>query len=406
MLRNVEGAIQKFVLVFLVLLAIFVLVEGVKEKRSIEDVPIVTSTTNTQDFFYGYCSSKLNVREKMSISSKWISQYPSYSTILVLEDLGDWYRIENGFVKKEFVYDSVNISERGSVIADSLLYGEPDSATAVIGTILKDEVHTFVQKKNGFLELENGGWILENSVTFDFSEIYNYPPSQFSEMDMNVWNMPNLRIRYIGALSKRIRANCVTGSGSLYFKDSIPVYDIIDGFAYFPSGQKIYRLEASAFSNFYQVGPEYVNLDAYRTVYYSSGKGRRHNIELVSSIINGTIVESGKTFSFNKTTGARSEGKGYQIAPVIKNGEYVDDFGGGVCQVSSTIYAAIKNDPNISVTQRQKHGLVVSYIPNDMDATVSYGSIDLKFVNNYPFDIKINVYARSGVCMVVLEKVN
>ena len=120
--------------------------------------------------------------------------------------------------------------------------------------------------------------------------------------------------------------------------------------------------------------------------------------------MDGKVIEPNATFSYNKTTGSRSASKGYQEAPVIESGQYVMGFGGGVCQVSSTIYAAIKNQASFDVTERRKHGLAVSYIPVGMDATVSYGSIDLKFVNKYPFAVKLNVKSEDGVCLVTITR--
>ena len=79
-------------------------------------------------------------------------------------------------------------------------------------------------------------------------------------------------------------------------------------------------------------------------------------------------------------------------------------YGGGVCQVSSTIYAAILHNKNFKVTARKPHGLPATYIPVDMDATVSYGSVDLKFVNKYPFKVRLNVKSEDGVCLVTITR--
>ena len=227
-----------------------------------------------------------------------------------------------------------------------------------------------------------------------------------TENDMKTWNMVNMPMRYIGNLTERTKGKGVTTKSSLYFKDSIPLYGVIDGYAYFPSGQNIYKIAVDKFENIEAIGPKCQTLAAYRTVYYSSGSGRKHNIELVSSVIDGTVIPEGQSFSYNRTTGPRTAKNGYQLATVIESGQYVEGYGGGVCQVSSTIYAAIMNDPNINVISRRKHGLDVSYIPYGMDATVSYGSIDLLFSNEYPFDIKLNIYAMDGVCMVTFTRVN
>lgn len=356
------------------------------------------------DVVYGYCKSKLNIREEMDVESKWLGQYANDSTIILLEDMGEWYKVEGGYVKKEYVFEFIDIDKVGIILQSTDIYGEASMDSGIIGYVSQDEFCNFIQKKNGFVELSTGGWVLESVVELDYRPIYNYPATELTLDELKAWNMPNIPIKYIGTLLKRSKAQGVTKGGGLYFQDSIPVYGIIDEYAYFPSGRHIYKMNVDKFLSFEEIGPTHETIAAYRTVYYSSSRGRKHNIELVSSILDGTVIESGETFSYNKTTGPRSERNGYEIATVIQNGEYVDDFGGGVCQVSSTIYAAIMNNPNLDVISRKPHGLEVTYLPYGMDATVSYGSIDLRFVNNYPFSIKLNVYAMDGVCMVTLTK--
>lgn len=365
----------------------------------------MTAKTEVATVEYGYCESPLNVRKEMDIESEWVSQYPKDSTIVLLEKIGDWYRVENGYVYAQYVFDSALIDKNGIVMCCANIYGESNVDSGVIGFVDEEEICRFVRKQNGFLELSTGGWIPENAVTFDFIQIFDYPEMILSTDDMKTWNMQNLQIQFIGTLAARTKSQGVTTKSALYFKDSIPIYGIIDGYAYFPSGQHIYKMPIEKFASIEEIGPMHETLAAYRTVYYSSSSGRKHNIELVSSILDGTVIESGATFSYNNTTGPRSANRGYRIATVIENGEYVDGYGGGVCQVSSTVYAAVMHDPNLEVTSRRKHGLDVSYIPYGMDATVSYGSIDLKFVNNYPFAVRLNVYASEGVCMVTLTRV-
>ena len=367
------------------------------------EVRLCTAAAET---VYGYCESPLNVREKMDVDSKWVAQYPADSTIILLEKKGEWYRVEQGYVLGKFVFDSASIDEYGIVMCCSAIYGEANIKSDVIGSINEEEVCLFVQKKNGFVQLFTGGWIPESAVSFDYEHVYDFSEVVLTEADMKTWNMINMPMKYIGTLKVRTKSKGVTTSSALYFKDSIPLYGVIDGYAYFPSGQHIYKISIDKFESIVEIGPKHQTLAAYRTVYYSSSKSRKHNIELVSSILDGTIIRSGEVFSYNKTAGPRTAANGYQIATVIENGQYVDGYGGGVCQVSSTIYAAIMNDPNINVLSRKKHGLDVSYIPYGMDATVSYGSIDLKFANNYPFDIQLNIYAQDGVCMVTLTRVN
>ena len=245
---------------------------------------------------------------------------------------------------------------------------------------------------------EDEDWIMEEMEEIEETPVF------YDVSDMQAWNMVNLEIHYIGSLLEKSKGKGVTTKNTLNFSGDLVLYDIIDGYAYLPSGRNIYKIAAEMFGCIEKVGPTEEVLDAYRTVYFSSSKARKHNIELVAHFLDGTVIEPRKTFSYNQTTGPRSYEMGYQIATVIVNGEYSQDYGGGVCQVSSTIYAAIMHDSNISIKARRPHGLEVTYLPDDMDATVSYGGIDLKFINNYPFAVVLHVTCEEGVCMVMITR--
>lgn len=117
------------------------------------------------------------------------------------------------------------------------------------------------------------------------------------------------------------------------------------------------------------------------TTYYSSSCERVSNILLASSTINGTFLDVNEEFSFNKIVGARTENNGYKNAKIILGGKFVDGVGGGVCQVSTTLYNAVLL-AGLIVSEYHPHSLQVSYVAPSFDAMVSSGSADLKFVNN------------------------
>ena len=128
----------------------------------------------------------------------------------------------------------------------------------------------------------------------------------------------------------------------------------------------------------------------YSTSYSSSGSSRKNNIELAAKALNGTKVNAGEKFSFNKTVGIRSAKRGYLPAPVIENGKYVDGVGGGVCQVSTTLYNAALL-AGLKVTEYHPHTLAVSYVSPSRDAMVSGTYSDLKFVNTTDCPVYIRV---------------
>lgn len=131
----------------------------------------------------------------------------------------------------------------------------------------------------------------------------------------------------------------------------------------------------------------------YATYFNSNNKERSHNIVLASEAINNHVVFPGETFSFNKVVGKRTKEKGYMRAPVIVKGEFSEDIGGGICQISSTLYNAV-DKAGLTITERYSHSKRVAYVPSGRDATVSWYGPDFRFTNNYnqPILIRSNVY--------------
>ena len=138
------------------------------------------------------------------------------------------------------------------------------------------------------------------------------------------------------------------------------------------------------------------DLIAERTTGAGGSANRINNIQLAIDAINGQVLLPGEEFSFNETVGERTAERGFKVAPILASGELQPGIGGGICQVSSTIYASIKPS-QLLVTEQRKHGKPVAYLPWGWDATVHWGYIDFKFVNNteYPLRIEVELEGRS-----------
>jgi vancomycin resistance protein YoaR len=117
------------------------------------------------------------------------------------------------------------------------------------------------------------------------------------------------------------------------------------------------------------------------TTFYGGDPNRIHNVQLVSRLIDRHLIAPGSTFSFNRTTGDRNAAKGFLEAPVIINGELKNGLGGGVCQVSTTVFNAAY-EAGLQISERHNHALYISHYPLGRDATVNYPGTDLKFVND------------------------
>ncbi len=124
-------------------------------------------------------------------------------------------------------------------------------------------------------------------------------------------------------------------------------------------------------------------LAAYTTRFQTSNVNRTYNVKVAADAINHQIIKPGETFSFNKVVGPRSQEAGYREALIIQQNEFVPGLGGGVCQVSSTLYNAVLL-ADLPVVERSNHSLPVDYVPAGRDATVAYGARDLRFTNNTP----------------------
>jgi len=132
------------------------------------------------------------------------------------------------------------------------------------------------------------------------------------------------------------------------------------------------------------------DLIAQRTTYAQGTNNRLGNIDLAAKEIDGIVILSGEEFSFNRIVGPRSYERGFREAPAFNQGEIVTAIGGGICQVSSTIYAAIKPS-QLEVTERRAHGLPVAYLPAGWDATVVWNFTDFRFINNTDYPIRVDV---------------
>ena len=123
----------------------------------------------------------------------------------------------------------------------------------------------------------------------------------------------------------------------------------------------------------------------------SSSKARLNNIKLAMSMINGKRLAPGETFSFNETVGQRTTARGFRKATAYSGGDVTEQVGGGICQVSTTLFnAAVKAD--MEILERHNHSLTVAYIDKGKDATVDWDSQDLKFKNTSDDDVYICCY--------------
>ncbi|MGZ4159931.1 MAG: VanW family protein, partial [Neobacillus sp.] len=153
-------------------------------------------------------------------------------------------------------------------------------------------------------------------------------------------------------------------------------------------GHKTVKMEVPMLSVYPKVDSELLGnisskrIGRYVTSFNTQNKKRTTNIQLAAKAINNYVVFPGEIFSFNRVVGKRTAAKGYLRAKVIVRGEYAEDIGGGICQVSSTLFNAVDN-AGLQILERFSHSREVPYIPPGRDATVSWYGPDFVFKNKY-----------------------
>jgi vancomycin resistance protein YoaR len=139
----------------------------------------------------------------------------------------------------------------------------------------------------------------------------------------------------------------------------------------------------------------------YVTYFNNRNVERSHNIKLASEAINNYVVFPGEIFSFNKVVGERTALRGYLPAPIIVRGELSEGIGGGICQVSSTLFNAVDRS-GLKIIERYSHTKQVAYVPPGRDATVSWYGPDFTFKNKYNQPILIRARAIDGKMVVLI----
>lgn len=134
--------------------------------------------------------------------------------------------------------------------------------------------------------------------------------------------------------------------------------------------------------------PTDASIAAYSTSVAGRTGSQRHNAKLALDRLVGAEIGPMETFSFNERVGSFSQDRGFRKAPVSYNGQLIDDWGGGVCQTSTTLYNAALL-AGMEMIERHPHRFAPSYVPPGRDAAVAFSNIDLRFRNPYSFPVRV-----------------
>ncbi|MBO6205721.1 MAG: VanW family protein [Lachnospiraceae bacterium] len=195
--------------------------------------------------------------------------------------------------------------------------------------------------------------------------------------------------------------------GRVYHEQTINQYVGEDGFLYRddiqPNGVTIRTIMDPATGATVQdtINPPALTFLSAVSTHYNTRIGRAKNVQLASNRIHNTIIMPGHEFSYSKTILPRTQANGYVMATVYVNHQHAQGIGGGICQVSSTTYAALL-DAGIPVTERHPHSLPVSYIAPGRDATIASPNLDLRFRNVYDYPLCIQSFYANGDITVMM----
>lgn len=339
-------------------------------------------------------NQSLNFREKASTSSRVIRTLKKGTEVIILEEGEEWFKVmhesDEGYVYKKYV----EIRQPKGIITASSLNVRVDATTesqyidtVYIGmkVIILDEVKTDDPINPIWYEV----LYLDDKV--------GYVSAKYVKLQTNV--------------SGTYKTMGKINASALNVRDNPGVYSAIVGWV--PEGTYVAIVEKRKLDDFYvdwykvEYGNnksgwiagkfvEELEWEQLSTAKTSSGSktGRNKNMKLACDALTATIVWPGETFSWIATMGSCSSMKGYQLATVYVNGKKAEGYGGGVCQVSTTMNMAVKKAG--IPTNAQLHSLPVSYAKKEDEASVSYPNLDFSFVNTLEVPILIEMSANWG----------
>lgn len=146
------------------------------------------------------------------------------------------------------------------------------------------------------------------------------------------------------------------------------------------------------------------NITSFYTKIYDTSEGRMNNLRIAANKLSNIRVKSGEVFSFNDSIGPYNKENGYEKGKIFDSkGNVLEEYGGGICQISSTLYNAVLN-LNLEIIERNDHSKKVQYVEPGKDAAISYGHLDFKFKNTLDHDIIIKCKVENNKVIVDIQK--
>lgn len=395
--------------------------------KNVDELALAYGYNDKEAALYaGYCQKSLTIRQKKSKSSMRMNALEEGDTVFITELGKEWLGVVKngvpGYVLASGVSDITPLRE-GLEVPEEYLPEEPfaavytaiadvnlsirkekDAKSTLLGTVYQDESVDVNHIEDGWAQVKKGretGWVRADHLRY-FNRYDPYGPM----VPGTVWYPYAARVttatfiydNETGDILRIVPADTVLTVSAIDENLCVTLpYDRITG-----------RIEDIGNLEFEVVAPwneaEYGDLIAVFTTFYDpemrtqTQTGRLHNIMQGVERVGGVMVRSGEKFYFNDYCAPYSKGNGYQLGPIIN---YVSSnklgYGGGICQVSTTLYNAIAQIPILVIKHCVHSAYGISYAPLDFDAAVGAGNIDLRLQNTLPYDIRFELMAEGGV---------
>lgn len=312
-------------------------------------------------------------------------------------------------IELPLVYDEEKLDSFVDEFYEMTLVGVRESALHISDTgveIFTGSHGEYIDKSEAkqqvikYLESKSSGEIVPQVIItppskFDIDDLYQQIISETVDAKYVVENsslklIPHSNGRYI---EKDVLASIVS---ELENKENVsrqlPVSVVAPEITTDEAQELLFRDELASYSTSFATGTQ-------------NGKNRAHNMGLAVAKINNLVLAPGEEFSFNDVVGPRTAAHGYKMAHVYSAGKIIDGIGGGICQVSSTMYNAVLK-ADLTVTERRNHSFTVGYVPLGQDATAFYDAVDFRFVNSTKWPIKLLASIKNNRIYITIKGTN
>lgn len=312
---------------------------------------------------------------------------------------GNWFKNLKTYVN--CLVNEVDVSEEAVNLNAAYIYSNVDSAIKSFDRLMEDKGYSVNEETKQLTMLKGAG-----KVRIDRDELYNKIVDAMGAGELKLEYMP-VDDTLAAPDFNAIHAELVKAPENAYYDTEIrEIVPSADGFEFDPAEALSLWKEAELCSvveiPVEVVEPEVTTeklknvifadvLGSMTTSFAGSSENRINNLRMACSKINGLVLNPGETFSYNETLGQRTEANGFLPAGAYADGEVVEEVGGGICQISSTLYAATLY-ARLKTVSRECHYFAVAYMDKGIDATVSWPRPDFKFQNNTEYPIKLVVW--------------